>query len=274
MFDLHCHSNYSDGLLPPQALIDKAITNKVQVLAITDHDTIEGFASLPEKPSKLTLIPGIELSVRWRKYDIHVLGLNIDKDNALLKEVIRQQNDCRLQRSIQMAERLEALGCTHVLEKASQVAGHTRIGRPHFARVLMDEGKASSMQAAFKQYLSRGRPGYIPTAWISLSQAVECIVASGGDAVLAHPLKYRLTRTKLHEFLYEFTAAGGTGLEVVSGKMTPAEIHDMIGVCQRFQLLASTGSDYHGDAISRVSLGCQAPLPNHCKPVWHNWGFL
>lgn len=273
MIDLHCHSNFSDGTLTPHALLEKAIMSGITVLALTDHDTVEGVKVLREEKNKhpITIIDGIELSTRWKKYDIHILGLNIDPDNQALGALIESQNTSRLTRSLEMSEKIALLGIEDAYAKACKIAGHTRVGRPHFARVFMDEGKVNDMQAAFKRFLGRGKPAYVPTPWISIAEAVEGINRAGGLAVLAHPLKYGLTRTKLHDLISEFKLAGGAGLEVVSGEMTTTQVQDLAGLCLRFKLLSSTGSDYHGDSMSRISLGRQRQLPLNCSPVWHQW---
>lgn len=273
MIDLHCHSHFSDGLLSPQDLLDKAAESGVTMLALTDHDTVAGLSAIREasNPSAITIINGIEISTRWKKSDIHVLGLNIDPDNGLMQDLIVKQNDSRRQRAIQIADKMQTLGIDNAYDKACEIAGHDRIGRPHLAQVIMNEGKARDMQTAFKRYLGRGKPAYVATAWASFDEAVEAIHAAGGHAVLAHPLKYKLTRTKLHELVSDFQLSGGDGLEVVSGDTTVSESQELAGLCLRYQLLASTGSDYHGGVLSRVFLGRQRQLPLNCTPVWHQW---
>lgn len=273
MIDLHCHSNFSDGALTPHALLERAIASGVTIWALTDHDTVEGVKTLQAEKNKhpITIIDGIELSVRWKKYDIHVLGLNINPDSPTLAELIEMQNASRLTRSLEMSERIALLGIDNAYEKACEIAGHKRVGRPHFAKVFMNEGKVTDMQAAFKRFLGRGKPAYVPTPWISITEAVEGINQAGGQALVAHPMKYGLTRTKLHELISEFKLAGGAGLEVVSGEMTTTQVQDMAGLCMRFGLLASTGSDFHGDDVSRISLGRQRQLPLNCTPVWNQW---
>ncbi|MBA2656136.1 MAG: PHP domain-containing protein [Tatlockia sp.] len=273
MIDLHCHSCFSDGKLSPEELITRALEAKLEILALTDHDTVEGLATLHEAASShpLRIINGIELSTRWRNHDIHILGLNIDPQNELLTELINKQNESRISRAQLIAEKLKLFGIDDAYEKACQLAQHSRIGRPHLAQVLINEGLAVDMQAAFKRFLAKGKPAYIPTPWVSIAIAIEGILAAKGDAVIAHPLKYKLTRTKLAELISDFKEAGGVGIEVVSGEMTVTQIREMAGLCLRYGLLASTGSDYHGGAQARISLGRQAQLPLNCKPVWHQW---
>jgi 3',5'-nucleoside bisphosphate phosphatase len=272
MIDLHCHSHFSDGALSPVLLLNKAQQAGLRILALTDHDTIAGLAPLQDaaRDSDITIINGIELSVRWKKHDIHIIGLCIAPDNDLLHSLIMRQNESRISRACQIGECLATFGVANAYQKACEIAGHERIGRPHFAQVLLNEGLVSDMQTAFKRYLGRGRGAYVPTNWISIAQAVEGIVAAGGQAIIAHPLKYDLTNTKLQVLINEFKEAGGAGLEVVSGEMTTTQINTLAGLCLRYNLLASTGSDFHSD-ISRIGLGRQQQLPVNCTPIWHQW---
>ncbi|MGQ3891413.1 PHP domain-containing protein [Legionella sp. CNM-4043-24] len=275
MIDLHSHSNYSDGLLSPQELLNKATEAGLTMLALTDHDTVDGLQALQQadNPGGIRLINGIEISTRWKKSDIHVLGLGIDPDNQVLTDLLLAQNESRRNRAMLIAEKMQMLGVDDAYSKACELAGHDRIGRPHLAQIIVNEGKARDMQAAFKRFLGRGKPAYIATAWATFDDAVQAIHAAGGLAVLAHPLKYKLTRTKLYELISDFKLAAGDGLEVVSGDTTATEAQELSGLCMRYQLLSSTGSDYHGGVLSRVFLGRQRQLPLNCTPVWHQWNY-
>jgi len=272
MIDLHCHSHFSDGTLSPTELIQKALDQKIQCLSLTDHDTVAGYPELLQAANNkaITIVNGIELSTRWKKYDIHILGYQINHD-PLLHELIEKQNKNRIDRAREIGDCLELFGIENAYAKACTLAGHERVGRPHFAKVLIDEGQTKDMKSAFKQFLGRGKKAYVPTPWISVAEAVEGISKAGGQAVIAHPLKYGLTRSKLHELINEFKAAGGVGVEVVSGEMTITQIKEMVGTCLRFNLLASSGSDYHGEAYSRTNLGRQQQLPVNCTPIWQDW---
>ena len=273
MIDLHCHSHFSDGELSPSALLTKAIDSHIRVLALTDHDTTEGLLSLRHAAinSDIKIIDGIELSVRWKKYDIHIIGLNIRPEEKSLQCIIDQQNKNRIARAHLIAERLIDSDVHDAYQKACEMAGHERIGRAHFAQLLINEGRVHDMKTAFKRYLGQGAVAYVPTAWLSLEAAVSGIVESGGQAVIAHPLKYALTRTKLHELITSFKSAGGVGMEVVSGAISNIQASELAGLCCRYELLASTGSDFHGDSLSRISLGQQRPLPVNCTPIWNQW---
>lgn len=269
MIDLHCHSHFSDGILSPQQLLEQAKLQGLRCMAITDHDTMAGYHSLEKDPA-ITVIPGIELSTVWKKHDVHILAYQIQATPAF-EQLIEQQNSSRIERAKEIAACLDKIGIIDSYDKACKVAGHQRIGRPHFAKVLMNEGKAKDMQAAFKQYLGRGKSAFVPTPWVKVRNAVAAILEAGGQAVIAHPYKYGLTRSKLHELINEFKDAGGVGIEVVSGEMTVTQVNELAATCLRFNLLASSGSDYHGDAISRVRLGRQHQIPAFCTPIWQNW---
>lgn len=271
--DLHCHSLFSDGALSPEALIAKAIEARVELLALTDHDTISGVTLLCEAARDLDIriIQGVELSVRWKMHDIHLLGLNINIHHPALVALLSKQSEQRVIRAKEMAKLLEVLGIGKIYQKACELAGHERIGRPHIAQVLVNEGVVSNITSAFKRYLVRGRLGYVPTNWISLEEAVSVILDSGGNAVIAHPLKYKLTRSKLHLLINEFKCAGGDGIEVVSGEMNVSQMQELSGICLRYDLFASTGSDFHNEHDSRIKLGQQHHLPVNCKPIWEKW---
>lgn len=272
MIDLHCHSTYSDGALSPDELIQKALAQQLTCLSLTDHDTIAGYAELKKAAAStsLTIINGIEISARWKKHDIHILGYQIEHTPDL-EQLIMQQNQSRIDRAQQIGDVLNSVGLDDAYNKACAIAGHNRVGRPHFAQVIINEGMAKDMVTAFKHFLGRGKVAYVPTPWLSISEAVAGIVAAGGQAVIAHPLKYGLTRSKLHELINEFKDAGGEGMEVVSGEITVTQAKEMAATCLRFNLLASSGSDFHSNTTSRINLGRQLQLPVHCTPIWHQW---
>lgn len=271
--DLHCHSYFSDGAFSPEDLVLKAVESRLDLLALTDHDTVSGVDALyrAAQPHAIKIIRGIELSVRWKMHDIHILGLNIDSHHPEVTTLIQKQNERRTIRAKEMAEQLKTIGVQDAYQKACELAGHERIGRPHLAQVLINEGIVTHMQAAFKRFLARGRLAYVPTAWANIDEAISTIVTAGGHAVVAHPLKYKLTRSKLHQLIDAFKFAGGKGLEVISGESNISQAGELSGLCMRYELLASTGSDYHNDNYSRIKLGRQMSLPLNCKPIWEEW---
>lgn len=275
MIDLHCHSQYSDGLHTPEELVQMAVSQGVRYLALTDHDSVSGLEAIHEVCSKidssLQIINGIELTVSWKKQVLHLLGLHLLQPEKM-KGLIIKQHELRKERARQIAGRLEALGMKNVFEQVQAIAGHDHIARPHFARLLLEKGWVRDIQTAFKRYLTRGKPAYVPTAWVSMEEGVDAIHQAGGLAVLAHPCQYNFTRTKLNECFETLKSCGGDGIEVVSGDSSPKQIKEMKAACDEYDFLASSGSDFHGKGLSKIAMGQQAPLPEGCRPVWQDWG--
>ncbi|WP_133129672.1 PHP domain-containing protein [Legionella yabuuchiae] len=272
MIDLHCHSTYSDGTHVPEALIAMGVQAGLKCLALTDHDSMAGIPELISAAAgQLTIINGIELSTRWKKHELHIIGLNLPLDDPTFNAVIERQHKSRKNRALEISEKLASFGIKNAYEKACTIAGHEHVARPHFAKVLMDEGITTSIQNGFSRYLGRSKPAYVSTAWLTIEEAVHAIVVAGGQAVIAHPLKYSLTRTKLNELIRTFKESGGVGMEVVSGEIMDNQVSELVGLCNRYDLLASSGSDFHSQQTSRVHLGQQRPLPLNCTPIWNEW---
>lgn len=267
-YDLHTHSHCSDGSLSPTELVTLAKANGVKVLALTDHDTLEGIEEAQAAAGDdLEIVPGIELSCRWGSYTIHVVGLWVDVEDAGLQSAVAQQLAARQNRAQEIARRLEKAGIAKAWEGASHYA-KGEIGRPHFAQYLVDSGYVDSINQAFKRYLGAGKVGDVKHHWPAVSTVVEWINAAGGVAILAHPDKYDLTRTKLYALLAEFVAAGGRGIEVVSGIQDAGVTTRLRQAAVDFELLASCGSDFHSPENAWQSPGKMTPLPVECQPVW------
>lgn len=271
IFDLHSHTTLSDGVLTPCELISRAIEKGVDVLAITDHDTLDAYQDTPLIHEKLKLVPGIELSTQWGSSGIHVLGLNVDLNSNAIKTAARVQSDARLERARRIAENLEKKGIEDTFEGARKLSVGGYIGRPHFAQHLINIGKADSMNTAFKKYMGDGKAGDVKKHWAELPQIIQWIRDANGVAVLAHPMKYKLTRTRLKRLLDIFIEAGGQGMEVVSGQQTTQQTSDMAQLCEQKKLLASCGSDFHIPGKPWAELGAFAPLPANVQPVWERF---
>ena len=264
--DLHCHTTLSDGKLTPRELVSYALDNGVTTLSITDHDTVEAYDGLDA--GRLHIIPGIELSSQWRNTGIHIVGLNIDLHSTALQEAIKRQKQARRNRAESIAGKLEKQGIMNTLEGAARIAGNDNIGRPHFARYLVESGACKDTSDAFSRYLGTGKSGNVDKFWPELPEVVEWILSANGIAVLAHPLTYKLTRTKLSALVDDFINAGGRAMEVVSGKQLAKHTRDLANICRQKNLLASCGSDFHQPEQSWADLGRFPPLPRECSPVW------
>lgn len=273
MYDLHTHSICSDGILRPQAVVSRAKEKGVTTLALTDHDSIDGLgeAALAADELGVNLVTGVEVSCLWSGVGVHVVGLNFDADNSVLTAGLERQQSARARRSEIISERLEKLGISGALEGARRFAGEGSIGRPHFAKYLVEQGEVASVSAAFKRYLGAGKPGDVKQMWPAVAEAVHWIRSAGGTAVLAHPDKYKMTRTKLRCLLRDFCDAGGQAMEVISGCQEPSITRELAQLSEKYQLYASCGSDFHSPEQAWQDLGCMAPLPDDCVPVWESW---
>lgn len=272
--DLHSHTTVSDGKLTPDELIAHAIASNLDMLAITDHDSIDAYETIKNNDAlPFRLIAGIEFSSQWLNIDIHILGLNVCLDNEVLKSGITSQHTHRSERAGRIAGKLtRELGIDNLLPLIHKLAGNDdNIGRPHFARYLVDTGVVKDEKEAFKKYLGIGRKAYVKPAWAEMPEIIRWIRTAGGTAVLAHPARYRLTQTRLNKLVDAFSAAGGLGLEVVSGNQTTDVTGVLANICQKKGLLASCGSDFHGHDQLWSKLGHCPALPRSCKPVWDSW---
>ena len=266
--DLHCHSRCSDGKLDPIDLVQRAADAGVSYLSITDHDTVSAYKELANRDLPVSLIPGIEFSTQWNGKGIHVLGLDIDPLDPAIVSACRSQQVAREERARQIALKLEQKGVKKAWENAKAHAGSAGIGRIHFATVVVEQGLAEDLPQAFKRLLGDGKPASVRADWMSLEDVNECIRNAGGIPVLAHPMKYKFTRTRLLRLLGDFKAAGGRGMEVVSGRQSAQETAEMSRLCRESGLLASCGSDFHEPGRMWAELGRFPPLPSACLPVW------
>ena len=269
-YDLHCHSTASDGSLEPKHLIKRASEMGVDVLALTDHDGTEGIieAQQAAKKSDLTLIAGVEISVTWSGATVHIIGLNIDIEHPALQQGLQNLRAYRIDRAEDIAKRLDKIGISGALEGAQKYASKIMLGRLHFAKFLVEQNKAKDIKDVFKRYLVKNKPAYVPGYWATLEQAVMWITQAGGQAVIAHPARYKMTATKLRRLITEFKELGGTGFEVVSGRQHPEEVKNLAKLANQFELLASCGSDFHTPDNAWVELGKLSRLPESCTPIW------
>jgi predicted metal-dependent phosphoesterase TrpH len=270
-FDLHCHSNASDGTMAPADLVLRAHRNGVTSLALTDHDVTDGIgeASAAAKNLGLCLIAGVEISVSWYEKTLHIVGLGIDVNDVDLVKGLAGVRQSRVRRGKLIAAELSGVGIHGSLEAALGFAGDPQtLSRTHFARFLVEQGYARDVKRVFHQYLGEGKPGYVPHQWATLSDAVSWITSAGGVAVIAHPGRYGLSQDKGELLVREFKDCGGQGIEVLTGSHTAEQSHRYAQVARKFDLAASCGSDFHSPNESRVDLGALPPLPGGLRPVW------
>jgi len=272
-FDLHAHSTASDGTLSPTRLMERAHAAGVEVMALTDHDTLEGLPEAAAAARRLGLgfVPGVEVSISWQAITVHILGLGVDLGNEVLQRGLAGLREYRDWRAEEIGRRLARAGIPGAFEGARALSSGRLISRTHFARFLVDNGHAADVRAVFRKYLVNGRPGHVPGQWAELGDAVRWIRLAGGQAVIAHPARYPLTRSKLRHLIGDFVSAGGEALEVVSGSHSRDDFFTMAKHARDFGLLASAGSDYHGPEHPWIELGRLPELPDGCKAIWKDW---
>ena len=268
--DLHCHSHFSDGSLSPTDLLNLANEVGITDLALTDHDTLDGLpeAQIAADQLGIRLIKGIELSCTWEKQLIHVVGLNIDPNNKVLKAGVIQNKQLRHDRAEAMLEDFEQHDI-FLRDGVSKLIRERGVPtRPHFAQALVDQGYAKDKKQAFKRYLVKGKPGYIPMVWPTIEQIGEWITAAGGVGVLAHPNRYKLTRTKLSRLICDMLKSGIRGMEVSTSTTDKKDSAMLAELTRQFGLLASIGSDFHSMDQPWARLGSTVSLSKELNPVW------
>lgn len=270
--DLHSHSTHSDGSLSVRELLTLVKQNDGLYQALTDHDTTAGIAEAREIANELgiNLIAGVEISVTWHNNTlIHIVGLGIDENNPKMVAELAKLREARISRGQRIAANLAKLGIHGAFEGAMSLCDHPEaLSRTHFGKWLVQEGHAKAGKA-FDKYLAQGKPAYTPQIWASLEDAVTWIVESGGIAIIAHPGRYKLTRTKLLKLIEEFKSFGGVGIEVISSSHAPQEEEKIAAICRVSGLLASVGSDFHQTECYRTILpGKNKSLPNGLASVF------
>ena len=269
--DLHCHSNASDGWLPPGEVVRRAHANGVDMLALTDHDTLGGLeeAGIEARRLGVKLIDGVEISVTFANETVHIVGLNVDRHDTTLQQALATLREGRQERARRMGDALAEVGVHGVYEGALQLAHNPEmVGRAHLARQIVASGHQPDVNAVFRHYLAKGKPGYVEHEWARLEDAVGWILGAGGVAVIAHPARYRLCEIGMEHLFDRFVACGGEAVEVVTSSHTDDEVRLFAELARRRGMLASRASDFHGVAESRIDLGCCPPLPAELEPVW------
>jgi len=269
--DLHSHSVISDGTLEPEALAARAKANGVDLWSLTDHDEISGQqrAMNAAQGCGLPYLTGTEISISFVGCTVHIVGLGFDPHNEALLAGLQATRNGRLERAHEIAAGLAKAGIHGAFEGALRYVGNPDlISRTHFARHLIDTGVCQSANEVFRRFLTEGKPGFVPHQWASLADAVRWIVQAGGEAVVAHPARYKLTPNEEYALFSEFKAHGGRAVEVVTGSHSKDEYIKYADMAIEFDLMASRGSDFHSPQESRIDLGNLPALPAKLTPVW------
>jgi predicted metal-dependent phosphoesterase TrpH len=273
-YDLHCHSTRSDGVFTPAAVVARAAARGVDVLALTDHDEIAGNAEARDaaRQAGIGFVCGVEISASFEDLTIHVVGLRIDPDNPALAAGLHKIRTGRDTRAKRIGAALATVGIPDAYAGARKHAdSDSLVARTHFARYLVEIGKAPDTKSVFKHYLTPGKPGYVEHDWATLAEAITWIHGAGGDAVLAHPGRYPCTPASLRRLLGQFRDAGGDAMEILSPSHTPSQYAEFAMQARVYGLSGSVGSDFHAPEESWLDLGDMPPLPAGVTPVWAHW---
>ncbi len=272
--DLHCHSTCSDGALTPVELVQRAQQMQVDVLAITDHDTVAGIGIASEYAKnsnmKLSIIAGIELSTSWHGFDIHIVGLRVNKDDPVFLQRLEGQLAERDKRAERICQKLAKCGHEGIYELALEIADGAQISRNHIAKALVQKSICTHPQHAFSAYLAKNKKAHVTPKWISIQEAIEWVHDAGGQAVLAHPGHYDMSTKWLRRLVSEFAKWGGDAMEITHPNMSADKKKLLQEIMSDNALLASVGSDFHFPSRF-TELGRRLDIPLSCKPVWHNW---
>lgn len=258
MIDLHSHTTASDGSLTPRELVARAASRRVSALAVTDHDTLDGLeeAIAAGREFGVEIVPGLEISAEYSPGTMHILGYYISLDSSDLCEQLTSLRRARDERNPRIIGKLRALGIDITLEEVEQASGGKVVGRPHFARVMVEKGFVASAQEAFDRYLSKGAPAYVDKARLAPQAAIEAITRAGGVAVLAHPYQLK-TRSaeELDKVIASLKEAGLDGMEVIYSRHSAAQIEDYRRLAARYGLMITGGSDFHGVTKPDIEIG-------------------
>jgi len=255
--DLHTHSYYSDGLLSPKEVVRKAVNAGCNFLSLTDHDTVEGLeeAKKYSERANLTFINGVEISAQQNSHSIHIVGLGINPSEKLLLDGLKKNNQFRIYRAKEISEGLGRVGIQRAYEKARALSKTDYITRTHFAQMLIKENICSNMSSVFRRYMTGKKPGAVKGEWALSAEVINWIHRAGGVAILAHPLRYKMTLTKLKGLVKDLKLIGLDGIEIVNSFSSIEDIRVSKKIADENELLYSGGSDFHGWTGQTIELG-------------------
>lgn len=257
--DLHCHSTASDGTFAPRAVVQLAKDSGLSALALTDHDTVAGVAEASDAARELGIdfLPGIEISAEFpHPGTLHILGYGVDPSSPTLQSLTETLVAGRDTRNPKIVAKLNELGVAITMDEVEAHAGGAVVGRPHIAAVLVRKGYVSSVKQAFDKYLAQGAPAYFDKERLTPRQAIERIRASHGVAVLAHPIQLRTTNdAQLDRVVKDLVDLGLEGIEVLHSDHAEPDIARYRAIAQRYNLLTTGGSDFHGTNKTDIRLG-------------------
>ncbi|MGV0886927.1 PHP domain-containing protein [Acinetobacter venetianus] len=282
--DLHTHTLISDGTFSPEQLVQAAVDLKIDLLAITDHDTMDGLERAQRyvleqvQTPDIKIVSGVEISSQWsrpntkKSYGVHIVALNM-QDETPIKAMLENQKKIRAERAKVICGLLEkCIGFDIYPDVVAKVDGHAdRVTRTHIAKTLVEKNIVSRPQQAFDRFLKEGKKAFVKFEGIGLKETIEVIHASQGLAVLAHPTRYDLSATNIRYLIELFASLGGDAVELPPS-IEPASTRQMVDrMIEQFDLAVSIGSDFHGDNMPWIKLGQTPRVKEGQKGIWESF---
>ncbi len=257
LIDLHVHTSESDGSFSPREVVEKASESSVAAISVTDHDTADGLTEAMRAGEEfgVEVVPGIELSVDYKGYGIHILGYFIDPMNPALRELLDWVVWERERRNAEIAAAMDADGLNVSLDYMHERFPEAIIGRPHFSAVLVERGLVKTVGEGFDKYLSPGGKYYRKRQYIPMDRAFDALRRSGAKAVFAHPLQYRFSHDELMELTALLKEKGIVGMECIYAVYSPEQTAYLKSVAEEFDLCITGGSDFHGAGKPHIAIG-------------------
>ncbi|MDE6550211.1 MAG: PHP domain-containing protein [Clostridia bacterium] len=257
--DLHLHSNASDGSDCPEKIVDIALSKGIDVISITDHDTIDGVESAMARGREVgvQVISGIEMSA-FSSYEVHVLGYNIRLDDTMLCAKLKELKDRRRERALRIADKLAEY---KIYIDKDELLAYDCVGRPHIAKLLIKGGYVGSVQEAFDRYLGKNGIAYIKSDRLTPLSAVKLIKDAGGQAVIAHPLIF-LTKGVIEDLISGLKNYGLDGIEAYYPSHSLGDTKKLLAIADKYKLIATGGTDYHG-VIRNTEIGSVKWTPDN-----------
>ena len=270
--DLHTHSYYSDGVLSPKDIVMKALNAGCHFLSLTDHDSVEGLeeAFIYSKDLNLNFIQGVEISAKHLSQSIHIVGLGVNPYNKPLLDGLMKNNKLRINRAKEIGKSLAHAGIENAYEKTKSLSKTKYITRTHFAQMMIREKICNNLPSVFKKFMTGNKPGAVKVDWASSAEVIHWIHQSGGLAILAHPLRYKLSLTKMKKLVSELKEIGLDGIEIVNSFSSLDDIAKSKKIADEYELLYSCGSDFHGWSNQSIELG-RIPLYDYGKKFVLNY---
>ena len=253
--DLHTHSTFSDGTFTPLQLVKYAEEKGLKAFALTDHDTTEGVKEAKSIETNVEVISGVEISTRYDKKEIHIVGLYLNENDADLNKQLKYYREKRVTRNFEILEKLNSLGVNITIDDVKESCTGDVISRAHIAKALVSKGFVGSYTEAFDRYLGDNKCAYVPRETLNYEESMELITKAGGVPVLAHPLLYKMSDTNLENMMVKLRQKGLKAVEVYYSTHSNSDTQHIMAMANRVGLIYSGGSDFHGATKPKIDMG-------------------